>query len=608
MARKLSTGSALENLKREAKRWLRALRENDAAARDRLVRAQPNAPEHPTLRDVQHALAREHGLSDWIALTAEVERMRQLRLTEQASRDSSVVDTDALPGPLPLSQELIARFLRNAAPDWRLTTGSEIRTAPNTALRLLQEQPELAAANIFTAVVCGNVEQVRELLNEDATRATQPDEARQWPPLLHLSTSRLPLRASEEHSVEIARLLLDHGADPNVYCPGGQDVIGYDEGDIHFTVLTNIIGRGEGRVPPHARVRELVPLLLERGANPYDKQVLYNVFADHSSRADLASGDVWLLDAIYQQSIRNGQGEDWNDSLWRMLDVGSYGPGANFLLQATVTTNNVALTEWLLQHGANPDVRSDNSRFAQFTPAVAAERNGHRDMRALMSRYSTQMHTAAPVTAYEQFVRACLRGDDARARDEITQHAEWLKIPHALMLATREDNADAVQLLLEFGVSPDIDENTSHARALHTAAFRGATRAAKVLLDAGADADARETNYDATPMGVASWAQQRAMTDLLAGYSRDLCNLVFAGKVDRVRAVLGENPALANSVQRSGETALMRLPDDEDAAMVLVGLLLASGADASIRNRDGLTAADIAERRALRRVVPLLRG
>ena len=53
------------------------------------------------------------------------------------------------------------------------------------------------------------------------------------------------------------------------------------------------------------------------------------------------------------------------------------------------------------------------------------------------------------------------------------------------MIASRQDNADAVRLLLALGMSPDIDENVSRSRALHTAAFRGATRAAKVLIDAG---------------------------------------------------------------------------------------------------------------------------
>lgn len=58
---------SLESLRKEAKRWLAAL-DTDPAARDRLRRAHPDAPAAPTLRDVQHALARELGHPGWSAL------------------------------------------------------------------------------------------------------------------------------------------------------------------------------------------------------------------------------------------------------------------------------------------------------------------------------------------------------------------------------------------------------------------------------------------------------------------------------------------------------------------------------------------------------------
>src|SRR5262249_8088581 len=73
MRRKLTPQSTLEGLKREAKRWLKALRDHDAEARARFESAYANAPREPTLRDVQHALALEHGLTGWVALKAAVE-------------------------------------------------------------------------------------------------------------------------------------------------------------------------------------------------------------------------------------------------------------------------------------------------------------------------------------------------------------------------------------------------------------------------------------------------------------------------------------------------------------------------------------------------------
>lgn len=61
--------TTLDNLRKTAKRWLKALRDGNADARVRLLRAYPAAPERATLRDVQHALARERGYESWSALT-----------------------------------------------------------------------------------------------------------------------------------------------------------------------------------------------------------------------------------------------------------------------------------------------------------------------------------------------------------------------------------------------------------------------------------------------------------------------------------------------------------------------------------------------------------
>jgi hypothetical protein len=63
----------MNNLRKEAKRWLKAIRANDPDARARLERAHPNAPPTPVLRDVQHALAREHGYDSWIMMKQALE-------------------------------------------------------------------------------------------------------------------------------------------------------------------------------------------------------------------------------------------------------------------------------------------------------------------------------------------------------------------------------------------------------------------------------------------------------------------------------------------------------------------------------------------------------
>ena len=68
MPRKLTSASSVDGLKRDAKRWLKALRAGNPTARELFARAYPNAPDPPGLRDVQHALAREYGVDNWLAL------------------------------------------------------------------------------------------------------------------------------------------------------------------------------------------------------------------------------------------------------------------------------------------------------------------------------------------------------------------------------------------------------------------------------------------------------------------------------------------------------------------------------------------------------------
>lgn len=90
MSRKLTPRSSLETLRREAKRWHQALRNGDPEALARLERATPNAPPNPTLRDVQHALAREHDLPGWGALKDAVAQQRAS--TSPPDRETAVRD------------------------------------------------------------------------------------------------------------------------------------------------------------------------------------------------------------------------------------------------------------------------------------------------------------------------------------------------------------------------------------------------------------------------------------------------------------------------------------------------------------------------------------
>lgn len=89
MSRSLTSQSSLETLKKEAKRWLKALRANDPEARARLLRANPHTPDTPGLRDVQHALALEHGFDGWTALIKRYAELSSVQSTLQLYQEKA---------------------------------------------------------------------------------------------------------------------------------------------------------------------------------------------------------------------------------------------------------------------------------------------------------------------------------------------------------------------------------------------------------------------------------------------------------------------------------------------------------------------------------------
>lgn len=507
--------------------------------------------------------------------------------------------------------DVIAAFLEKACLDWR--TGGSARTrAMHEAGRMLAAHPEIAHANIFTAVVCGEVDTVRAMLDAEPGLAVAIGGPRGWPPLLYVCDARLPAPWRAERAVEIADLLLDRGADANAFYLGGN-------ADIHYTALTCVLGRGEEQAAMHPAAARLTRVLLERGADPYDGQVVYNVFADHGSRPKLGDDIVWLLELMHTYSLRRGHAADWADPSWPMFSMRgapSLGDGAHvyhgarLMLDAAVDRHLLGLAEWVLAHGAGPNTpwgtRPTNvPRSTLYEDAVA---RGQADMAQLLLRYGATPPDG-PVTDVDALVRAAMRMDRSAVTAMYSAHPGYLREPRPLYAAIEQDRADVVEMLLDLGVSPEIEHPSGGgARPLHTAAFRDSERSARVLLAHGADVDARESHYHAVPLGMASWAQHPRMIALLGALSRDVWELTYTGCVDRLRVVLGGEPALAHVVNESGETPLMWLPDDADRALEAARLLIEHGANAAARDTKGRTAADIAESRALHDVAALLRS
>ncbi|MDF2770574.1 MAG: hypothetical protein K0S86_67 [Geminicoccaceae bacterium] len=580
--------NTLARLKKDAKHWLKALRAGDGKARDRLARAVPNAPTSPTLRDVQHAVARELGFSGWTTLKRELET------------------APLPPGSL---EARVNRFLEAACPDHHVRGLPDHRRAQHTAMRLLERYPEIARANFHSAVVCGDLTAVERALAERPELASTKSEGpspyrpmaggsgdlfhdlgpKGWEPLLYLCFTRLPFAAVNDNAVAIARLLLDQGADPNVYFMAGAS---------RYTPLVGAIGEGEENRPPHPRRDELVSLLLDCGGEPYDNQVLYNM--------GFHGNYLWYLPLIYDRSVHLGRNADWDDPEWRMLDMGGYGTGARWLLERAITNNDLALAEWCLAHGANPNSPpADDKRFPQLTLYETAIRLGGHEMAELLVRHGAT-RSAVRIREIDAFTTACLRRDPDAVRAELDAHPEYLRAHEPLFAAAKANRADVVAMLLDLGMSPDV-ENAAKERPLHVAAYNNAVQAAEVLVARGAEIDPVEGNWSNTPLGAATYYHHQDMIDLLSPLSRDVWELTYLGKVDRLREVFAEMPERAR-VTWNGWTPIMWLPpQDERLALEIVELFLEHGADPTAVNKEGTTAADRAEKLGMLEVASYLR-
>lgn len=159
MTRQLTPKSSLDVLKKDAKRWLKALRASDSTARSRLNDIWPKAPAEPSLRDVQHALALEHGLPDWRLLLSAL--------------DDLAVDRQSY-------GERIEAVLRHG---W---DGDAV-----LARRIVNRYPEIARENLCCAATCGDVAEVRRHLSKNAALANEKAGSREWTPLTGVTYGRL---------------------------------------------------------------------------------------------------------------------------------------------------------------------------------------------------------------------------------------------------------------------------------------------------------------------------------------------------------------------------------------------------------------------------------
>jgi ketosteroid isomerase-like protein len=553
--RGLPGNANLEQLKKGAKSFQRAVRAGDAGAAEfvrefhpRLPDAQPGSTELNgfTRTDAQLVIARQFGFSSWPKLKAHLELV---------ARYARSPHEQPVGGPLADERAVIDEFLRLAC----LNYGDDDPDRFRRAASFLEEYEWLARASVHTIAATGDVDAARDLLDRDPSQASLIGGPYGWEPLLYLTYARVPLGPGRS-AVAVARLLLEHGADPNA---------GYLwEGLIPpFTALTGALGGGD-TIPKHPEELALARVLLEAGADANDGQALYN------QGWGPYPGDDWL-ELLFEFGLGTGDGGPWRRLLGERQD--SPRKMVEDLLIAAAGHGLSDRVRGLLARGVDPEGREiKHPIYGGRSPVQEAALNGHMDIVSLLDDAGASWER----DEVDELVATAMAGDRAGverllAADPGLRERAMERRPDQLVRAAEQNSYDAVALLIELGFDVNARSRTA---PLHEAAMRGNLPIIRLLLDHGADPAVHDSGYDATPAGWAEHHGQREAQHLLETHEQG--DAVAAAEE---RVVPATQPGAAMRTVAAAFTAVSEGRFDE------LGSLLAQDIDwQGLPDEDGL--------------------
>ncbi|MGH9231526.1 MAG: ankyrin repeat domain-containing protein [Acidimicrobiales bacterium] len=493
--RSLPRDPNIEQLRNLAKTLQRLVRDGEPGAVDLVREFHPRfadlaagAPEATrfTRADMQLTLARSYGFPSWPKLRAHIETVNRLTRNPHLQPVGNPISNQA---------ELVDEFLRLAC----LTYGADDPARPQQARALLAEHPELASATIHTAAAVGDLAATQRLLTDDRGQARSEGGPYRWEPLLYLAYSRIDSPQPGHAPLEVARLLLDAGADPNA---------GYLwESEYPFTALTGAFGDGEsGRnTPPHPDALELAQLLLDAGADPNDSQTLYNRhWRDDDTHLQL------LLD----HGLGRGTATVW------CARLGLAHPTPQELveeeLRGAAKAGRLQRARLLLDRVDDVDgIGCDHPILEGRTAHQLAVLHGNTEIATLLERAGAKPE---PLSSVDRLRAACMRPDPTEAKrllaDDPGLASEFIDAcPDLVASAVELHRIDAVRVLVEIG----FDLNPTDRRTpLHEAAFHGHLDLVRALIDLGADPAIADPDHHSTPLGWARYNQQHDVAAYLA--------------------------------------------------------------------------------------------
>ena len=455
MVKPIPLNPNLEYDKKQAKRLLKAVRQHDQTAILRIRTVHPKFSristtdfdaKHVSLADAQLVIAREYGYPSWQLYKNHIgQLMASKTLFDQAIQ--AVINGDA-----------------------------------NTLKDLLTKNPNLATAT-------------------GKNRAT----------LLHYVSANGvedEFQKTPKNGVEIAEILFDAGANPNV--------------------TADFYGGGAGTIP-------LVCLV--SSAHPYEAGVqadLVHIFIKHGAKPNGINNDGYpfatALDFWYPNAFKALVNEDSDLS--------------NLVFAAAAGDTQIVQQMLEINH-----IEPYKTSFGELI---------------------TERHN---IKSYA-FVKACLCGQ-----------------------------LDTVKLLLQHNldINTTIGENRT---GLHEASWAGQTEVVSYLIENGADATIKDDQFNSIPIQWAYLRGHKQIVEILLPYSQLSIEIAAQfGLLEKVKELVSANPSHINRVDGSGSP--LRAAVSYRHANI-VKYLVDNGADATIRNANGMSAIDIAKRIGNQEIIDLL--
>lgn len=394
---------------------------------------------------------------------------------------------------------------------------------PHVMDKLLEIDPGLAHAHLGIELAMLDAAAAVARLDTESFAATRAIGSRT--PLLHLAFSRYAAATDEGRatSVELAKLLLDRGADPNEW---------FAPADSPESRLSALYG-----ALCHAGNLPLAELLLTRGAEPNDNESLY-----HATELPHARG----IELLYRYKARTAG----TNALYRVLDrenieglsvmlangadpnepLGGGGPcgegkSGNTLHHAVRRMRSAEVLLMLLDAGANPaGTFCGHGLYALSRIYGNLEAAGVLNARGL----------AAELGPTEAYVTAVVDGDESAALSLIRRHRglkrrlDRLERTIHTELAGMSGQGSKLRRLHSAGFDPNL-VGDSGMSAPHFCAWRGDAETLSFYLEQGVVDLEAKNRYGGTLLGTAVHGSANCPADIAVDYPATVRLILEAG-------------------------------------------------------------------------------